>query len=134
MEGTLIIFILTVSSSFRDNLENQAESLFDVVEWWITDEVAYRIKTYAIDKDMHIHRIKTERREAMIALAFENTQKHYGDVLKESFKIEVSKNENEEEILTKIRALGFEGAIEISDYIFWNPDNQAYSSQSNPNI
>lgn len=131
MKGTLIIFILTVASSYSDGNEELSTDRFDVIEWWITSDSAYRLKTFALDNDIHVHRIEGhEEVEKTISLSKSNTDKTYGDVLKSMHQIEVTETDGVAEIQAKLAAEGLEGTVEVTDFIFWNPDGQHYQTAS----
>jgi len=53
-----VIFFLTIRSSYLDNTEEVAsESAFDTVQLLAREEGSWRIKTYAMDQDVHVCRI-----------------------------------------------------------------------------
>ncbi len=60
MKGTIIIYILSISSLYADNTEYPAEDYYDVIEYWITDSIAYRIKTFSLDQDIHVQTFKSQ--------------------------------------------------------------------------
>ena len=77
-ERTLVLAVLSVQSSYRNNIEEPADNVCDTVQWWITPDNTWRIKTFAMDHDIHIHEIGTPMDPAE---AINNTRKHYGDVI-----------------------------------------------------
>lgn len=58
--GTLIVFRLSFESSYAQDFERAGGKRFDTVQWWIGKAGAWRVKTYAIDSDIHPHRIETQ--------------------------------------------------------------------------
>ena len=54
-KGTLIIGVLTVESSYAQNSERPSRGVPDTVQFWIDPGGAWRIRTYAIDHDIHPH-------------------------------------------------------------------------------
>lgn len=59
-----------------------SEDLFDTVRFVATEQGAWRIRTYAEDQDVHTWSMPIAP-DHLIALARQNTDKHYGDVLTE---------------------------------------------------
>ena len=54
---TLIVGRLTVQSSYLRNEETAATpDRFDTVQWWLGGPRGWRIRTYAADLDIHLHR------------------------------------------------------------------------------
>lgn len=52
----LLVFQLAVQSSYTDNVEHEADgNQFDTVQWWFSESETWRIKTFAIDQDIHTH-------------------------------------------------------------------------------
>lgn len=51
----LIVGLLIIQSSFIENYEKEAENVPDTVQFWLTNESAWRIRTYAPDHDIHIY-------------------------------------------------------------------------------
>ena len=88
MKTVLVIFFLSVQSSYSDNTESPAtDEAFDTVQFFASDGVSWRIKTYATDQDVHIWSLGPDVSD-IVALARANTEKHYGDVLTEGYVIE----------------------------------------------
>src|ERR1044071_3666270 len=80
MDTILVLFTLAIRSSYSRNLEVDAtESEFDTVQFFCSGGDSWRIKTYAMDEDVHAWNIG--KVEDLVALARTNTEKHYGDVL-----------------------------------------------------
>jgi hypothetical protein len=132
MKGTLIIYTLSITSSYKDNSEAFADEYFDVIEFWINEKETYRMKTYSKDQDIHVYQWGHDGIESAIDLAYETTDEHYGDAKVKSFRIDFNENETEIEIQNKFDVLNLKGRIEISDFIFWNPDRREYKTISNP--
>jgi len=82
MNTTLVIFFLTVQSSYSGNTEEAAtEEVFDTVQFFESEGGGWRIKTYATDQDVHVRSLG-KIVEDILSLARSNTEKHYGDVLR----------------------------------------------------
>lgn len=91
MKTTLVIFFLSVQSSYSENSEAAAtEETFDTVQFFAASGMSWRIKTYAQDQDVHVWSLGSNVAD-LVALARSNTEKHYGDVLTEGYIIETNK-------------------------------------------
>src|SRR3546814_18667479 len=88
MKTVLVVFFLSVQSSYSENTEIAAtEDAFDTVQFYAANGTSWRIKTYAQDQDVHIWSLGSKVAD-LVALARTNTEKHYGDVLTEGYIIE----------------------------------------------
>src|SRR5207245_4972487 len=58
-QRTLVLAVLSVQSSYRNNTEKPASDVCDTVQWWITPDNTWRIKTFALDHDIHVHEVGT---------------------------------------------------------------------------
>lgn len=132
MKGILIIYILTVSSSYSENKELPADMFYDVVEYWITDSNAYRIKTYSTDLDIHVYQFRIDNLDNGLKLADKNTQDNYGDIIKKRVKLELNGNETKEQLDSILKGNGLEGRFEINEFVFWNPDRREYRTMTEP--
>jgi hypothetical protein len=52
---TLVLAILTTESSYAQNVERAATAVPDTIQFWLTPEKQWRIRTYAIDHDIHVY-------------------------------------------------------------------------------
>lgn len=135
MKGTLVLTILAVKGSFREDLELPVVSAVDVpdtVQWWVSSAGCWRIKTFAIDHDIHVYSLGKPENLEETALA--NTIKTYGDVIRSNHTISLNNAYDEGEVRSAFLAEGLEPRIEISDgrFMFWKPDNGRYHTQSEP--
>jgi hypothetical protein len=133
--GTLIIFTLTVESSYAQGVERPASKRFDTVQWWIGASGAWRIKTYAIDSDIHPYRIDTKAsRDELTQLALANTQKTYGDVIAKKHVIEIPHRASLESIRPLLREAGLRELAEwvTPGYLLWLPDDSHYATKTKP--
>jgi len=131
-ERTLVLAVLTVQSSYKDNVEKPAGQVPDTVQWWITPDTTWRIKTYAIDHDIHIHSLDKVPASA-VDFAVANTKEHYGDVLRKIHVVKFSDG-NSKTVAAALAQAGLANQLEMSPqgFAFWNPDGGAYTSQSRP--
>ncbi len=133
--GTLIIFIFSIESSYAQNIERPATVRFDTLQWWIGGKNAWRIKTYAIDSDIHPYMIKTsDTRKELHKLAMENTKKHYGDVIRQVIEINVPKGATHAEVANLFIKNKLNDRFEWVEpgYLLWLPDETEYKSKTSP--
>lgn len=132
MKTVLVIFFLTVQSSYLENSEIDAtDEVFDTVQFFADTSGSWRIKTYATDQDIHAWSIGATL-DGIVDLARENTEKHYGDVLWEGYIIET--DEGIDGLRRELRERGLPDHLEISEtgFLFWAPEGTRYRSQSEP--
>src|SRR5690242_18750408 len=104
MRVVLAVFFLSVRSSYLRNEEHEAsDETFDTIQFVWTQEGAWRIRTYAEDQDVHTWSIHVPADE-LTALARQNTEKHYGDVLAEGYLIDAQ--DGEDGVRRELRARG----------------------------
>lgn len=132
MNGVLIIYILTVSSSYSKNKELPADKFYDVIEYWLTDSNAYRIKTYSKDLDIHVYQFEIDNLDVGLKLADKNTLDNYGEVIKKRVTLELNSNDTKEQLDSILKANGLEGRFEINEFVFWNPDMREYRTKTEP--
>jgi hypothetical protein len=132
MNAKLIVFFLTVQSSYSANAEEPAtDEAFDTVQFFESATGSWRIKTYAMDQDVHVWSLgKTA--EDIVALARSNTKKHYGDVLSEGYILE--SDTGIDGLRRELADRGLSTHLEISDagFVFWAPEGTRYSTKSKP--
>jgi hypothetical protein len=132
MKTVLIIFFLSVQSSYSSNTEVSATpTSFDTVQFYAANGSAWRIKTYAQDEDVNIWSIGSNVND-IVTLAKENTMKHYGDVLAERYVIET--NGGLEGVRRELSRRGLDVHLELapSGAVFWSPVGTRYRSKSVP--
>jgi|SRR5690606_25246387 len=132
MNTRLIIFFLTVQSSYSANTEEPATpEKFDTVQFFESDNGGWRIKTYATDQDVHVWALGKEI-EDIVALARSNTEKHYGDVLAEGYILE--SETGIDGLRQELAERGLSTHLEISDsgFVFWAPEGTSYRTRSKP--
>lgn len=133
MNVTLVVFFPTVQSSYSKNTEGAAtDELFDTVQFFFESRSGgWRIRTYAIDQDVHVWSLGKEV-EDIVLLARTNTEKHYGDVLLEGYVLR-SKT-GIEGLRAELEARGLSTHLEVSKsgFMFWAPEGTQYQSKSSP--
>jgi hypothetical protein len=131
MKTVHAIFFLAVKSSYSRNLEVEAsDNEFDTVQFHSCGGDCWRIKTYAMDQDVHAWNIG--KVDDLMALARTNTEKHYGDVLTEGYILE--SDSGLDGIRFELVDRGLDNHLEISDkgFAFWAPEGTAYRTKSRP--
>lgn len=133
--NTLLVFRLTIQSSYAEDSEQEAdEQHFDTVQWWLGPTQGWRIKTFAMDHDdIHIHHLAGS---VAPSLAQENTEKHYGDVIASSFTFSLADLSDKEQLAKVMKEYGGAAALEIDRnegaFAFWNPLQVKYTTKSQP--
>ncbi|MBL8021578.1 MAG: hypothetical protein JNM27_18045 [Leptospirales bacterium] len=135
MKTTIIIVILSVASSYSRNVEEPAATHYDTLQWWITPTQIFRIKTFALDSDLHVHTIKPDATRDFVKIASENNQKHYGDITIRSVQIEIAGDLQAQDWRKILAAHKLSGRFETSTdkkIPFWNPDGRSYNTTTAP--
>jgi hypothetical protein len=134
MRGTLVITILTIRSSYLRGFDESVRDgdVADTIQWWIVPGDSWRIRTYAIDHDIHTQSIGSG--DGLQELALANAQKHYGDVIRSHHIVELADCLDPNETARAFEAVGLEPRIEVATgrFAFWKPDNARYQTQSEP--
>jgi hypothetical protein len=132
MNTKLVIFFLTVQSSYSADTEEPAtDDVFDTVQFFESDTGGWRIKTYAMDQDVHAWSLGNKI-EDIVSLARSNTEKNYGDVLSEGYILE--SDTGIDGLRLELADRGLSTHLEISDagFVFWAPEGTLYSTKSKP--
>lgn len=135
MQGTLLIAILTVRSSYRQNVEEATVPGLpaDTLQWWISGEQAFRIRTFALDHDIRVM-MTGALGEDMVAKCLANNRRHYGDVIFREELIEFSDCLDQDEVASKLAALDLSESLRVEKgaFAFWSPNGEHYWNQSAP--
>jgi hypothetical protein len=110
MQGTLVLTILSIRSSYlREMEEPLGDMLFpaDTIQWWIAPRGSWRIRTYAVDHDIHVYSVGNA--DNLRELALENARKHYGDVIQSQHVFELADCLDEDETARVFRAARLAG-------------------------
>ncbi len=129
----LIIFMLNIESSYLENIERSATPPADTVQFALIKGQAWRIKTYAIDHDVHVWGLGPMELDKFNELAVSNTEKHYGDVLHK--KTTIQSRNGLEELKSELKKSGLPVNLEIpksKEFVFWVPEPNVYKSKSTP--
>jgi len=127
---------LTIESSYVQEVEQPAQGAPDTVQFWLSSGGDWRIKTFAIDHDIHIHRLgkSSSGVESTIAFAEANIRKTYGDVLQRLVVLTFEDGAKGVSAIENLRAHNLDGTLEVSNagFAFYNPDGTLYTTQSKP--
>lgn len=137
MRGVLYVAVLTIASSYRRSIEVPVEypdEVPDTVQWWLGGPVQWRMRTYALDHDIHVHHIGSEESPADISADFasENTRKHYGDVLRSEHEVHIP-DTTPSTLSRAFRREDLTPRYDIArNFVLWRPDDAAYQTRSRP--
>jgi hypothetical protein len=134
---TLVVALLAVESSYIKEIERPSSKIPDTVQFWISPSSgSWRIRTFAIDHDIHVYRIgdKTSLPVLSVEQAKQNIRKSYGDVIKQLEVICISNPKYSRETELILHRAGMPGVLEVSElgFAYLNPDRGAYKTQSKP--
>ncbi len=126
----LVVARLTIASSYRHNAERPATDGCDTVQFFLsgTDDRAFRIRTFALDHDIHVHQLSQPAADAVIHAHLDRT---YGDVLGPVHVVALP-HLSTVDIRTGGIASGELEVVPVPGYAFWNPDGGAYRTRSEP--
>jgi hypothetical protein len=138
MQGTLLLAILTVKGSYASGVEVEfpLEALDDVpdtVQWWVAPNGVWRIRTFAVDHDIHTFKIGGQTEDA-VAMARSNNQKNFGDVSKAEYTLAFVDCRNELEVRSQFESIELPARLEVAgnDFAFWKPDDAEYATKTAP--
>ena len=136
MQGTLLLAILTTKSSYVQVTEenvNGPSDIPDTLQWWIAPYSVWRIRTYALDHDIHTHEI-TGITSDVLKLAYTNNQKHYGEITAAQHELNFADCTDQEEVRADFARIGLAPRLEVAAgrFAFWKPDDARYFTQSTP--
>jgi len=133
---TLVIAILKIQSSYAKNEEKPAKEVPDTVQFFITKDKGWRIRTFAMDHDIHVYDLGDlgKMKGTPVDFAKENIRKHYGDILAPLEVIEMPDLKDEGTIKKVLEEKKLKPSFEVAKdgFIFWKPDDAKYTSQTKP--
>ena len=132
-KGTLVVGILTIKSSYAQNVERPSRGVPDTVQFWVGPDNAWRIRTYVIDHDIHTYRMSGLGKQPS-ELATAHIRKHYGDVLASIVILEFPDVNDTNSVRQVLAGHHLEGRLEAAKtgFAFWNPDGGHYKTQTTP--
>ncbi len=135
MRGILLLSILNIKSSYAEDIEEPVGEgdVPDTVQWWFTARECWRVRTFALDHDIHTHSVASGG-HGMLPLARANNVKHYGDSIVAEHVVQIDDTEDADEVRRVLEAAGLEPrlAIERGRFVFWKPDDELYVTQTTP--
>ena len=136
MRGILVLAVLTIKSSYSQNVERavlDADDVPDTVQWWLGGGGCWRLRTYAIDHDIYSYKIGNSL-QTTVELAQTNNQKNFGDIIKAHHVIHFVDCADPSELAAEFGRIGLCPRLEISPgrFAFWKPDDAVYSTKSTP--
>lgn len=136
MRGILVLAVLTIKSSYSQNVElavSEANDVPDTVQWWLGGGGCWRLRTYAIDHDIHSYQIGNSS-QTTLELAQTNNQKNFGDIIRAHHVIHFVDCADPSELAAEFGRIGLCPRLEISPgrFAFWKPDDAVYSTKSRP--
>ena len=137
MRGLLFLAVLSVKTSYSRNLELSVEGSNDVpdtLQWWFGARGCWRIRTYALDHDIHPYQIGNSA-QTTLELAKKNNQKNYGDVIVAQHEIHFVDCANRGELEAEFGRISLVPRLELDAegrFAFWKPDDGVYRTRSSP--
>lgn len=135
MQDRLIIFSLNIASSYVGNKETPKETTPDTLQFYAHESRIWRIRTYALDHDIHVHQINMKGRTVDETLEFlkSSSKEHYGDVLDREYTLELENSADTKTADQYFTEQGLHAELSsMGEFAYWNPDGQAYVNKSNP--
>ena len=128
--ASLIIGMLSVRSSYAQDLEESAAEAGDTIQWWFLEQATWRVRTYALDYDVHAHRVDGVDRQ----FARDHVRRIYSDVLLDVHEVEFSDFSDAQAVQEALRLAGLGPAVRFSsDGIpMWAPEGSIYTTKSSP--
>lgn len=130
-ELILVVALLTTESSYKSEIERPTSAVEDTIQFSISSSAPWRIRTYAIDHDIHVYSLGGD---ITPTVAEAHIDKHYGDILKKRYTLTFKNPKDSVEVSRVLQDAGLSGSLEVASagFAFYNPDSQKYRSQSEP--
>jgi hypothetical protein len=132
----LILAVLTVESSYSQATERPVTQVTDTVQFWFAPDSQWRIKTFAIDHDIHLHNLGDPRsgKRLDVKFAVSNIKKSYGDVVSSIVVLRFRAPHDAAEVQRILRAHKLPGTLEVAQngFAFYNLDGGRYRTGSWP--
>lgn len=134
MRGKLFVSILSIASSYARNFERPVAEgdIPDTLQWWVAETGTWRIRTYALDHDIHTHSLGV--RSDPLGLVLSNTEKHFGNIISAQHVFDLDDAEDLGAAHAILLSAGLAPYLEVAapHFVFWTPDSARYFSQTNP--
>ena len=133
---TLVLSILSVDSSYAQETERAATKVPDTIQFWLAPAAQWRIRTYAIDHDIHTYTLgpRADGSRFTTEEATAHTKKHYGDIISSTVILTFHDPNNKDEVRRVFTEHKLTGTLEVSKsgIAFYNPDSGDYRTKSKP--
>ncbi|HEY5808521.1 MAG TPA: hypothetical protein VIT67_11160 [Povalibacter sp.] len=133
MNTVLIVFTLTIQSSYAEDTEAEAdEDSFDTVQFFITATSAWRVRTFSVDEDVHVYSLGAPTPD-LADTVISSTEKTYGDVI--AAKHVFTAAGGIEELKQELESAGWPASLKQSaqhGFAFWVPEGSDYRTRSTP--
>ena len=129
--GTWLIYVLTMEGSYQQNLERSAINAPDTMQYWISDSIAWDIRTFAIDKDLRILQLDISNLNEDPIIYLDGIAKRtYQDIIKDSYKIDVSGSDTDKHLVGHVSKHGLYPSARWTELNFplWFPERADYYS------
>jgi len=135
-DGVLFVTVLSVSGSYANNVEyavSGSSHVPDTVQWWISPEGIWRIRTFGVDHDIHVYKVEGDLKDPL-EFAKANTLKHFDDVVASQNLLTIEGEADSEMIAGRFADEGLAPYFDVAPagFIFWRPDAVHYFSQTVP--
>ena len=134
--STLVLAILTTESSYAQEVERSATDIPDTIQFWIAPDSDWRIRTYAVDHDIHVYKVgpRPDGSRLTADQAAEHNAKHYGDITAKAVTLHFTDPGHEDEVRRVLAENGLAGVLEVGrgGVAFYNPDRGEYRTKSTP--
>lgn len=134
---TLVVGVLTIESSCAQEIERPAEGVPDTVQFWIGPTRRRKIRTYAVDRDVHVWDLADlgTARDTPVQFAVDHFGKHYGDILARHVVIELPNTSDTRAVQDALSEHGLTGGLQEAEwdgnrFAFWTPDGAEYITQT----
>jgi hypothetical protein len=121
-------------SSYKDDyeIEVRGDTVTDTVQWWVGADEAFRVRTFAIDHNIHVHHLDRGG-PRMVRLALGNHERIYKEVTWRQYLFLIEDPTDVVHVGSVFKESGIEPRLEVQDrFAWWNPDGQHYENQSAP--
>ncbi len=127
----LVIYFLSVRSSYARNEEFAARGPeVDTVQFAWSAQGAWRIRTFAIDQDVHPWAFDMSLDELL--RVERRTPNHFGDVIRD--RVFIDSTDGLAGVRRELRTRGLGAQLEVGSggLVFWAPEGSTYRSRSTP--
>lgn len=132
----LVLTILSTESSYAREIERPATKVPDTIQFWLAPKSQWRIRTYAIDHDIHTHVLGARPDGSCFttAEASAHTKKIYQDIISSTVVLHFLDPNNKDEVRRVLSEHKLAGTLEVNKdgIAFYNPDNGEYRTKSKP--